>query len=858
MCKPLCGCGDVLDEDVGGVACEAKRPIIGAPGEVDFGNVRVGTTTAAQTLTIRNTGNDTLRLTGLTYRPPAGDFAALAPPAAAIAAAGSTTIDVTFTPTARGLRRLYVDIDSNDPDTPQVTLALRGTGCAPTIDVPAQLDFGKRAIGATPTMSVTIRNTGNADLVLGAIQFPGDFAADPANVVVNGTTIVPGATADLQVKFTPAAVGVKHGDLTIASNDPDHASVTVVLDGEQVQPSLELFRANTILTLVPFATTDIAAELDSALPDLQQRVAAPGGRPANLAADFEFPPVASHATNATADADAQLFRVRLKHAPVAFVQQDVVAVLKVLDSTGTAITGITGFRFAALACHPDGMQITLRQNGDVWESPYLRVATTVDALSKGAFGIVHSPAPATTLLDAAMGKQFGRRMTATIDDVALAPAPVTRHWTMGGEPYARVPIRFTWIDDAPPSDPKKKVAYGKLADANAYWAGSGLEFVLVGHPLVPFSHSGPPQRRLLVIGDFTGCDEVSPHAFTVDLGLTLTVGVTPHLVAISCPVLANSDGPTTAAAIRQAIRAWAGAGPLAGMTLDADIYSFPHPRVFLNYGGLSVTGTPQALPAVGTHGPTDLTLRQALGAALAKLEITSLLVRRAGVNPDRTIDIHVPPVAQPFHDAMLHPPSGATRHWIRSFGPANEDHVSVVVETPNYGRRMGDAATPAALCEDGMCALYDADLATRKTRFVGPLQGDIPSSTAGPVALLSFGRWAQPFAKLIVTMSHDTFSAAANDLQHELGHTLGDRNHTINEPAWFYDGELMHPSGPALGKANRRTRHKVLVDTIQDNGGTWEAYYEELATGYGGAMRARIAAIAQPWLVPLAPGQPAW
>jgi hypothetical protein len=85
-------------------------------------------------------------------------------------------------------------------------------------------------------------------------------------------------------------------------------------------------------------------------------------------------------------------------------------------------------------------------------------------------------------------------------------------------------------------------------------------------------------------------------------------------------------------------------------------------------------------------------------------------------------------------------------------------------------------------------------------------------------------------------------------LQHELGHTLCDRNHTTPDPVWFYDCELMHPSGPAKGKANQMTRNKIRVDTVANRGG-WKALWEDLASGYGGAARARISALAGAWLV---------
>lgn len=606
-------------------------------------------------------------------------------------------------------------------------------------------------------------------------------------------------------------------------------------------PTLELFRGDTLLAEVPFATTDVAATLDSALPPDSQRVEA-AERPEGQDAAFAFPAVDAYGANAAADADVDVFRIRLKDLPDDFEEDELELVLKVRDANEEVITGLTGFRYAGLACHRDGKTLRLRRNGRVWESPYLRVATTVDDLSKGDFGIIHSPAPANNLTDARLGKQFGRKLTAA---VAFNDGTIDGNWAMGGTPHSRIPVRFTF-DSQGVTLAKRRLVYAKLADANAYWAGSGLEFVLLDPDSVA-TRKEPPPRTMLSLGEYTGCESLADHNFTLTIGISVSQGPDTWEETLECMIPQNTSGADAAGIIRARLLEWRSAH-VDELRLDADVYSFASPRLYLSYGGLSLTGDPQDLPLVGTHGPTDITVKKIAGPDDAFFVLGGVSAR-AGLDEDHTIDAFIPPVDVPFHDANFNPPSATTRHWVRTHGPPGGDHISVVVESMNNQRRMGGHAIPSALCEEGYACLYDADGDTMRSRFVGPLGGDIPSSTAGPVALLNFGRWDEACARLLITISHDSFTAAANDFQHELGHTLSDRNHTVPDPAWFYGDELMHASGPVRAKANRRTRHEILVDTVRLSADTWQAYYETLPSGYGGAMRARIADIAGGWVL---------
>ena len=99
-----------------------------------FGQVSVGTTSAVQTVTLRNTGASTLQVTALTIN--GSEFALAASggtctTTSALAVSASCTIAITFTPVAASVRSGTFSIAHNAVGSPS-TVSLAGTGVAST------------------------------------------------------------------------------------------------------------------------------------------------------------------------------------------------------------------------------------------------------------------------------------------------------------------------------------------------------------------------------------------------------------------------------------------------------------------------------------------------------------------------------------------------------------------------------------------------------------------------------------------------------------------------------------------------------------------------------------------------------
>ncbi len=159
-----------------------------SPTTESFGNVVSSVTSSAQTLTLSNTGNATLNISGITIGGAnASDFADTTTCGETLAAGASCTIAVTFTPTSVASFTATVSVADNAAGSPQ-TASLSGTGIAAP-------DF---TVSATPaTETVSRGGLATYQVTVGSIN--GDYNSA---VALSATGLPTGATAT----FTPASV----------------------------------------------------------------------------------------------------------------------------------------------------------------------------------------------------------------------------------------------------------------------------------------------------------------------------------------------------------------------------------------------------------------------------------------------------------------------------------------------------------------------------------------------------------------------------------------------------------------------------------------------------------------------------
>ncbi len=216
-----------------GTASTPVATITLSPSALVFPSTPVGGTSAAQTITLTNSGAASLSLTALTTggtHP--GDFtrAGTCTAGGSVAPGASCTLVYTFAPGATGARSAQLSIASNNSGG-NVTINLNGTGVnnTPAISLSAtSLTFGAVQVGQTSAArSVTVTNTGGGQLSITGIALPGGaFTATGCA----GASLSNNQSCTINVTFAPAAAGAASATMSI-THDAAGSPSAVALSG---------------------------------------------------------------------------------------------------------------------------------------------------------------------------------------------------------------------------------------------------------------------------------------------------------------------------------------------------------------------------------------------------------------------------------------------------------------------------------------------------------------------------------------------------------------------------------------------------------------------------------------------------
>jgi len=180
-------------------------------------------TSAAQEITVSNTGVAPLRINGITRTGTnANQFAhasTCGPFPANLAPGASCTVSVTFTPTTVGAKSALLNVNVAAPGVSQ-SAALSGTITVPTFTVtPGALAFGSQLRGTVSApQAVTVANTGTAPLRITGVTRTGTNPGQFAHTTTCGpfpATLAPGATCSVEVTFRPAGAGARSAQLNV-------------------------------------------------------------------------------------------------------------------------------------------------------------------------------------------------------------------------------------------------------------------------------------------------------------------------------------------------------------------------------------------------------------------------------------------------------------------------------------------------------------------------------------------------------------------------------------------------------------------------------------------------------------------
>lgn len=206
------------------VAAASATTVTLTPTSLAFGSVAIDNTSAAKSVTLKNTGTATLDITSIV---PSAGFAISSTTCGSTLAIGKTCkVSVTFKPTKLGAQTGTLAFTDNATGSPQ-TVSLSGTGIVQAKLTPVSAAFPKTAVGSASTAKIfTLMNDQNVSLNGITISTSGAFSVSATTC---GSSLAAKLKCTISVVFKPTATGSTTGLLSVsdsANNSPQTAKLT--------------------------------------------------------------------------------------------------------------------------------------------------------------------------------------------------------------------------------------------------------------------------------------------------------------------------------------------------------------------------------------------------------------------------------------------------------------------------------------------------------------------------------------------------------------------------------------------------------------------------------------------------------
>jgi hypothetical protein len=196
------------------VSANAVASLAASPASLSFTGQSVGTTSAAQTITLTNQQSTPLAITSATLTGANNsDFALSATTCpyspATLPAGAKCTLQVIFTPSGAGTRTASLSV--NDP----IIIPLTGMGNAPVTVLPGLLSFSAPVGTTSPFKTVTIKNASAGSVQFNNLQLSGPFVQTSTSCGTLPFTLASGGSCAVTLSFDPTVGGVGDGQLQV-------------------------------------------------------------------------------------------------------------------------------------------------------------------------------------------------------------------------------------------------------------------------------------------------------------------------------------------------------------------------------------------------------------------------------------------------------------------------------------------------------------------------------------------------------------------------------------------------------------------------------------------------------------------
>jgi hypothetical protein len=212
-----------------------------SPNPLAFPNTLVGTSATALPITLSNPGNAALTITSISVTGTnASSFGQTNNCGGSLAAGGTCTITVTFTPASTGSLSAAISVADNATGSPQ-SAVITGTGTKPQATLsPNPLAFPNTLVGTAATaLPMTLSNPGTGALTITSISVTGTNASSFAQTNNCGTSLTAGGTCTITVTFTPATAASLSAAISVADNATGSPQ-SAVITGTGTQPQATL------------------------------------------------------------------------------------------------------------------------------------------------------------------------------------------------------------------------------------------------------------------------------------------------------------------------------------------------------------------------------------------------------------------------------------------------------------------------------------------------------------------------------------------------------------------------------------------------------------------------------------------
>jgi hypothetical protein len=191
-----------------------------SPTSLSFGSINVGSTSGAQTTTLKNGSSSTISISGISVGgADPGDFVISSKTCgSSLAASASCSVSIAFKPSATGTRTATLAVSDTGSGSPQ-TVALSGTGGSTSggsaTASPTSLSWASVAVGGIGGQKTAVlKNSGTSSITISSVTLaganPGDFRIFSQTC---GSSLAAGASCSANVTFNPTTGGTRTATL---------------------------------------------------------------------------------------------------------------------------------------------------------------------------------------------------------------------------------------------------------------------------------------------------------------------------------------------------------------------------------------------------------------------------------------------------------------------------------------------------------------------------------------------------------------------------------------------------------------------------------------------------------------------